>query len=343
MGSHARRGSVWRWVRLGAGTIAAVLCGLTAILALDTARSQAIDPPDPPTTDVVDFAITWAPHPERTARTTAVDPVLVERCRASNFVVITLGGTGMADSHYQANMIRSLVEDLGGCVMYHWYGHDYDAAASARSVERAVAAVTPSGERKPVVLLGASFGGIAAEDIAAQPVVAESPVIELRKIIMIATPIDMNDVIQDVFGVPVPWIKDVPLAIPRFGGLVVLGNAINGQRQRGELDDPTAWRETFINAAKTRPVLMWSQLERIRKGMLVVRPDLPVDYLGSPDSDLTVDTDHAYARLDNLIMAPTRYLTITGGGHDEGWLMSMADRYNEKLAPILADMFGRAA
>ncbi len=343
MGSRARRRPAWRWVRWGAGTIVAALVSLTAILALDTARSEALDPPDPPTTEVVDPSITWALYPERTARTTAVDPALVERCRASDFVVITLGGTGMADSQYQANMIRRLVEDLGGCVMYHWYGHLYDAAASARSVERAVSAVTPRGERTPVVLLGASFGGIAAEDIAAQPVVAESPVIDLRRIIMIATPVDMNDVIQDVFGVPVPWIKDVPLNIPRFGGLVVLGNAINGQRQRGELGAPPAWKETFVNASKTRPVLMWSQLERIRKGMLVVRPDIGVDYLGSPDSDLTVDTDHAYARLDNMIMAPTRYLTIADGGHDEGWLMSMADRYNEKLGPILAELFGQVA
>ena len=57
----------------------------------------------------------------------------------------------------------------------------------------------------------------------------------------------------------------------------------------------------------------------------------------------SVDTDHAYARLDNMIMAPTRYLTIADGGHDEGWLMSMADRYNEKLGPILAELFGQVA
>lgn len=343
MRTSAGRGRTRRWLRLAAATVAGALCSLSAVLALDTVRSEALDPSDPPTTGVVDHSITWALYPERTARSIAVDPVLVEQCRASNFVVVTLSGTGMADSQYQANMIQRFVEDLGGCVMYHWYGHSYDAYASALSVERAVAAVTPSGERKPVVLLGASFGGIAAEDIASQPVVVESPVIELRKIIMIATPVDMNDVVQDVFGVPVPWIKDVPLGIPRFGGLVVLGNAINGQRQRDQLLDPFEWKETFINAAKTRPVLMWSQLERIRKGMLMVRPDVPVDYLGSPDSDFTVDTDHAYERLDNLIMAPTRYITIDNGGHDQGWLLSMADRYNEKLAPILAELFGQAA
>jgi len=343
MRTSARSRRIHRGLRLAAATMAGVLGGMWAILALDTARSQALDPPDPPTTAVIDHAVTWSTYPERAAMTNPVDPGLVERCRTSDFVVITFSGTGMADSQYQANMIQSHVEDLGGCVMYHWYGHTYDEVASARSVERAVEDVTAPGERKPVVLLGASFGGIAAEDIAAQPAVADSPVIDLRKIIMVATPVDMNDVIQDVFGVPVPLIKDIPLGIPRFGGLVVLGNAVNGQGQRGELLDPVEWRETFTNAAKTRPLLMWSQLERIRKGMLTVRSDIPVDYLGSPDSDMTVDTDHAYARLDNLVMAPTRYFTVPGGGHDEGWLLSMADRYNEKLVPILAELFGQAA
>lgn len=343
MRNHAGRRRTLRWLGFAAATVAGVLIGITAILALDTVRSQALDPSDPPTTSVVDHMITWATYPERVARTTSVDPALVERCRSSNFVVITFSGTGMADSQYQANMIQGLVEGLGGCVMYHWYGQTYDAAASARSVESAVEAVTPSGQRKPVVFLGASFGGIAAEDIASEQVVVNSPVIDLRKIIMIATPVDMNDVIQDVFGVPVPWIKDVPLHIPRFGGLVVLANAINGQRQRGQLLDPDEWRETFVNAAKTRPVLTWSEIERLRKGMLVVRPDVPVDYLGSPDSDPTVDISHAYERVDNLIIAKTRFIAIPGGGHDEGWLVSMADRYNAKLGPILSELFGRVA
>lgn len=331
------------WLRFAAMTVAGTLLASAAILTLDAVRAWDVDPRDAPTTSVVDHAITWALYPERTARTTAVDPALVQQCRESHFVVVTFSGTGMTGSQYQANMIQSIVEDLGGCVMYHWYGHTYDAEASARSVADAITTVTPDGERKPVVFLGASFGGIAAEDIASQPVVADSPVIDLRKIIMIATPVDMNDVLQDVFGVPVPWIKDVPVGIPHFGGLVVLANAVNGQRQRGQLFNAMQWRETFINAAKTRPVLMWSELERIRKGMLLVRADVPVDYIGSPDSDFTVDTDHAYARVDNLIIARTRYFTIAEGGHDEGWLVSMADKYNAKISPILAEMFGRPA
>ncbi len=330
------------WARVVGLALAGLLCGLSALLTLDAERSFALDSPAQPTTSVVDHSITYAAYPEREARIHTVDATLVEQCRQSHFVVVSFSGTGMEASQYQANVIQRPIEDLGGCVMYHWYGHTYDAAASARSVADAIGQVTPDGERKPVVFLGASFGGIAAEDIATEPVVADSRVIDLVRIIMIATPVDMNDVLQDVFGVPVPLIKDIPVGIPRFGGLVVLGNAINGQRQRGELFDPVEWKNTFTNAAKTRPVLLWSELERLRKGMLRVRSDVRVDYLGSPDSELTVDTDKAYARIESIVIAETRYVQLHDGGHDLGWLTSTAGTYNEKLIPIFQELFGPA-
>lgn len=330
------------WVRVAVGALAGLVCSLSALLAVDAERSIALDSPDQPTTSVVDHSITYATYSEREARTHAVDATLVDQCRASHFVVVTFSGTGMEASQYQANVIQRPIEDLGGCVMYHWYGHTYDAAASAQSVADAIERVTPDGQRKRVVFLGASFGGIAAEDIATEPVVADSRVIDLVRIIMIATPVDMNDVLQDVFGVPVPLIKNIPVGIPRFGGLVVLGNAINGQRQRGQLGDPAEWKNTFTNAAKTLPVLLWSELERLRKGLLRVRPEVRVDYLGSPDSELTVDTDKAYARIESIVIAETRYVRLHDGGHDMGWLASTAGTYNEKLVPIFQEMFGPA-
>jgi hypothetical protein len=330
------------WVRLAFSGMAGLLCSLSALLAVDTARSIALDSPDPPSTSLMDHAITYATYSEREAKVRAVEPSLVEQCRQSNFVVVTFSGTGMEESHYQGNVIQRPVEDLGGCVLYHWYGHTYDAAASARSVAHAIGEVTPDGQRKQVVFLGASFGGIAAEDVATAPAVANSPVIDLVRIIMIATPMDMNDVLQDVFGVPVPLIKDVAVGIPRFGGLVVLGNAINGQRQRGQLGDPIEWRNTFANAAKTRPALLWSELERLRQGLVRVQPDVRVDYLGSPDSEQTVDTDKAYARIKSIVIAETRYVRMQDAGHDLGWLAATAGTYNEKLVPIFQELFGPA-
>lgn len=321
----------------------AFLAAFILLLSADAARTLALDPPDPPTTSVVNHDITWARNPEEKARQVEIDESLMRHCRESSFVVVTFSGTGMEDSHYQANMIQKLVEDLGGCIMYHWYGHIYDAQASARSVANAIADVTTSGKPKQVVFLGASFGGIAAEDVASDPAIRDSELIEVRKIIMIATPVDMNDVIQDVFGVPVPSIKDLPVRIPPFGGLVVLANAINGQRQRGQLTDADEWRNTFVNAEKTRAVLMRSELQRIRRGMLLVRRDVPVDYLAAPQTDHTVNTDSAFQRIDSVIEAETRYLTVPGGGHDRGWLLSTADLYNARIGPILQELFGTKA
>jgi len=332
-----------RWLAFWMCSAAALTAALTAVLVLDSVRSLALYRPDPPTTSVVDHAITWARFPQREARSRSTDPQLVEQCRRSRFVVVTFSGTGMEDSHYQANMLLSPVTKLGGCVMYHWYGSTYDAHASARSVTDALRSVTAEGERKEVVFLGASLGGIAAEDIASDPGIRSAQGVHLRKVIMIATPVDLNDVIVDVFGVPVPLIKDVQVPIPRFGDLVVLGNAINGQRQRGDLGDAAEWRKTLVNAPKTRSQLMWSELERLRTGMRVVRADVPVDYVGSPDSDATVNTDQAYERVANLVTAETRYLTIEGGGHDQGWLLASADIYNARLVPILEEMFGAPA
>jgi len=47
-------------------------------------------------------------------RTTTVDPALVDQCRGSHFVVVTFSGTGMEESHYQANVIQRAIEDAGG-------------------------------------------------------------------------------------------------------------------------------------------------------------------------------------------------------------------------------------
>lgn len=325
----------WR-LKFGAAIVGGLFAGVNAILGLDAARSEAIESHDAPTTSVLDHNITWTPNPEKEAKTRSVDPDLIEKCRESEFVVINLSGTGMETSHYAANMIQNIVEGLGGCSMYHWYGYTYDPEASAESIEKAVESVTPEGQRKQVILIGASFGGIAAEDIATQPAVEDSKVMDIRRIIMVQTPMDMSDVTDNVFGVPVAWIKNAP--IPEFGGIVTLGNAIKGQFSRGEIFNTAEWNNTFINAAKTKPGLMRSELLRIQQGLQKVNPDISVDYVASPDSDPTVDDWRACQRLAALLGGEkVSYVEIQGGGHDEGWLLSKADLYNSKVFLPLLD------
>lgn len=331
------------WTKRTVAVLGAAAFSLMTTLGIDAQYAKATDTPDGPTTSVVDHRITSADNPEKEAKLTQVDPALIEKCRESRFVTINFSGTGMETSHYAANMIQGIVENLGGCNMYHWYGHIYDPEASAESVEKAVENVTPAGQKKTVVLIGASFGGIVAEDIAMEPVIENSQVMNIQRIIMVATPVDTSDVTDDFFGIPIAWIQDVP--VPEFGNLPVLGNAVKGRLREGELDDLKKWNDTFINAAKTRPILMHSELQRIQRGLQKVRPDISVDYAASPDSDQTVNDWQAYQRLGKMVTdAKVSYIEIQGGGHDKGWLYSTADLYNSKVfGPILKELFGQEA
>lgn len=333
----------YKWkIKFGGAVLAGLTAGMGLILGIDAERSKAIDTPDAPTTSVIDHDITWTPDPEAEAKLRPVNPELIEKCRESKFVVINFSGTGMETSHYGANVIQNLVEDLGGCNMYHWYGHIYDPEASAKSVESAIESVTPEGQKKSVVFIGASFGGIAAEDIALEPTVKNSDTIELKRIIMLMTPMDMNDVTDTVFGIPVTWLKDLP--VPEFGELTVLGNAIKGQAQREQLFDLNEWNNTFINAAKTRPILMRSELQRIQQGLRRVRPDVSVSYVASPDSDPTVNDWQACQRLAGLFNQGTvSYVELKDAGHDMGWVLAESGKYNPKIGEVLQSMFGLAA
>lgn len=325
-----------------ASALAGVAFAAASLFGIDAELAKANDTPDAPTTSVIDHDITWTPDPESEAKLRPVNPELIEKCRKSKFVVINFSGTGMETSHYAANILQNLVEELGGCSMYHWYGHIYDPEASAESVESAIESVTPAGQKKQVVFIGASFGGIAAEDIALEPAVANSNKIDLKKIIMLMTPMDMNDVTDNFFGIPVTWLDDVP--VPEFGGLTVLGNAIKGQAQREQLLDGDEWNNTFINAAKTRPRLMRSELIRIEQGLRKVRPDVSVSYVASPDSDPTVNDWQACQRLAELFDDGTvSYVELKKAGHDKGWLVAESGKYNPKIGDILQNTFGLAA
>jgi hypothetical protein len=334
-----RKSRIW-FQRFGA-TLGGIALWGASLLGIDAAQYSTTRPSYGPTTSVVDKHITNADNPQEAAKVIDVDPALIEKCRDAKFVVINLSGTGMETSHYAASVLEQVTENLGGCSMYHWYGSEYNPAASADSIEKAVEEVTPTGTKKQVVLIGASFGGIAAEDIASEPAIENSNTIELKQIIMLATPMDMSVVTENFFGIPITWVKNLP--IPEFGKLPVLVNSINGQWRRGQLFDQNEWNNTFINTAKTDPGLMRSQLQRIQQGLRRVRPDVHVAYAASPDSDPTVDNSGSYGALTQMLGGDKVVeINIPGGGHDEGWLASKADLYNSKIfGPLLEALFGK--
>lgn len=303
--------------------------------------SRANDPHDGPTTSVVDMRVTTAPNPEQAAKITEINQDIVEQCRKSKFVVVIFSGTGMETSQYTANMIQDLVQKMGGCVMYHWYGSSYNPEASAESVAEAIDDVTPQGEVKLVIFIGESFGGIAAEDISMEPAIATDKNIDLKGITMIETPVDLNDATETLFGIPLAWLKDLP--IPEFNDLTMLLNSFNGQYLRDELGIPQAYNDSIINARKTSPQLTHDEVERMQRGMRKVNPNVSINYIGSADSTKTVDHKKAYNRIDAMTDATTTYLLIHGAGHDDLWLVKMYKLYENALIISFENTLGKAA
>lgn len=323
--------------RIALGLAGTALWGVT-VNGLANDISRANNPHDGPTTSVVDAAITTAQNPEEAAKQMEVRKEFIEQCRESHFVIVIFSGTGMETSHYTANMIQDLVQKMGGCVMYHWYGSSYNAKASSESVAEAIDDVTPPGEKKEVGFIGESFGGIAAEDISMEPAIADSKIIELRTAMMIETPVDLSDATETLFGVPLAWLKDLP--IPEFNDLTMLLNSFNGQYLRNELGVQKAYDDSIINAAKTSPQLTHDEVERIQQGMRI-NPNLPIVYIGSSDSTRTVDHKKAYDRIDAMTNAKTAYILIHGADHDEIWLVTVYPQYIPALVDALTSTFGK--
>lgn len=334
-----KRPSHWR--KFIAESMVATIATSMGILGIDTERSKALDTPDEPTTSVFDPNIAGAKDPESEARVRSVNPELIKQCRRSEFIVIYLSGAGMETSHYAASVFHQLVEELGGCSVYHWYGHVYDAKATTESIVHVIEYLANEGEKKKTVLIGPSTGGIIAEDIATQPALQNSNSIDLRKIIMVQTPVDMNDTTEKVFGFPVHWLQQLP--IPEFGGLIPLAHAINGQIIKKGNSSSDEWRDTFLNAKKTRPALLHSQLERIQQGLRKVNPNVAVDYIASPDGDHTVNNLQAYQRLIVLLGEDkVTYVVVSGVGHDELWISEKAEKFKPAIKNALKGLPDKA-
>ena len=132
--------------------------------------------------------------------------------------------------------------------------------------------------------------------------------------------------------------------MPEFGKLAVLASNIGSQAQQGKLFTETGLHDAFVNTAKTRPVLMRSELLRIQQGLQNVRPDLAVSYVASPGSDTTVNNVRAFQRLETLPGgAKVTFVEIGDASHDSAWLVSEATKFNPVFKKIFEDTFTLAA
>lgn len=332
----------WK-IKFGGAVLAGTALWGLAVNELANQISRANDPHDGPRTEIAHI-MNYPPGIAPTkAQVGENEPNYEELARNSKFVLVIQSGTGMETSQYTANVLYDTVQNLGGVILYSWYGTHYDSHASAISIRDAIRKITPEGEVKPVLMLGQSFGGIAVEDESEDPVLQSADFMNIKKIIMIETPMDLNDATETFFGMPISWFKDAK--IPEFNGLTTLVNAINGQYLREELGVREEWTNTFINAARTSPQLMQSQVERIQQGMRKVNPYVSVDYIGSTDSKKTVNHLQAYERLEGMANAKTkiRYIQIAGVDHDEIWLSKQVDKYIPSIIDSIKDVVGKEA
>lgn len=337
-----RRSRFPYWKKQLAVTLAGTALWGLGVNELANQISRANDPHEGPRTElahVINYPPGIAPTKEQSDEG-GID--YMELARKSKFVLVIQSGTGMETSQYTANVLYKTVQELGGVILYSWYGSSYDSHASAVSIRNAIREITPEGEVKPVIMLGQSFGGIAVEDESEDPVLQEADFIDMRRFIFEETPVDLGDATETFFGIPLSWLKDIQ--IPEFNGLTTLFNAINGQYLRGQLGLPEEWTNTFINAAQTSPELMRSEVVRMQSGLQRINPNVPIDYIGSTDSRNTVNHRQAFERLAAMgVKAKVRYIQISGVDHDEIWLSQQVDKYIPAIVDSIKDVVGHEA
>jgi hypothetical protein len=297
------------------------LATLIPFMAVDLAAAEGANPPPAaPQVHVFDPTIVWPEDawidPQELAQSQPVDPFLTKACQEASFYVIHLSGTGLETSHYAAGLMDDVVRPLNGCSLYLWYGDNYDAEGNAEAVAEAISWLNPGGEAKPVILAGASFGGIAAEAIAANPAIQNSPHLHVAGIIMESTPLDLSDVRSEgVFGELTHLGAElVDPENPSGDYLPVIASnllALGG----GEIN----WEDTWRNITRTWPQLMWTQVAGIRAGMTSTRQDLPVVYVSSA-ADNVVSVDQAEQRIRETLGDVTSYRLSEPVPHAGCWL-----------------------
>lgn len=340
--TEARRGKQHLVLKLGVAAVCGLVAETTTVFTLDTSVTQAFEVPHGPSVAILDQRITTTNNPVATMRSEQADPTLVERCRESQFVVLIIDGTGLPTSFYTGNQINDIVNELKGCVMYVVKGTEYDEQALAQEIKDAIDSVTPEGEVKHAVVVGQSEGGIIAEDMVTNPTLENADNLIFDKVIMLMTPVDMNDVKQTIFGIPATWLNAWPGELPKYGNLTVLINAINGQRLRGDLGKLQEWGFTLENAAKTDPNTMHADVERVRTGMRKFNPNIDIDYVATPE-DETVDNSKAIQRLVDMMRQAggTGVVSVhwlpASIKHDGCWQAENAPTCNEvALEPAIA-------
>lgn len=288
---------------------------------------------------VVDAGLTYAFDPPDKASAHILEGD-EQFCADSDTAVVYDDGTGLETDRWAAIMNHDLVRSIGGCSIFMKFGQRYDGPEdTARAFMEIIRSITPPGKKKKVILSGPSLGGMIWEEIISLQSVRAADYIDLKGVIMEASPTAMADVKEDVFGIPVQSIK-MPDVVP-FGKGAVFFNNLNEQRERGDVANMSSYYDTWVNSLITRPQLTATELQRLRKGGFPIRDDVDIWYIQSPDSDPTVMTEQALVSLRKITKATITDLAIKGGGHAAMWLnfryVAYKEAYRTALTESLAD------
>lgn len=302
-------GLAMRASKIGATGLSLAAISYLSILGVE----RATDPPDGP-------SIHWVSD-----RTT---------CENSDFIVIHNSGTGKETGEHIATNNRKLIESFGGCAMYLVYGYTYQPAESAKVLSTTIEAFVKDANKRKLVLIGSSFGGIAWEEIATHPAVRDSPFIDILAIVMESSPTSMKDVKGDILGLPASDVAN--LRIPIIRPFVLANNLLDIIERKDDINSLTV-KNAAINAAETRPQLVDSQLAETIRGLgpHEIRSDVRIFYIHSPKTDDMINTVKSLGTLRRMTNATITELAIEGAGHATSWLDFKYDKTKPAYEEVL--------
>lgn len=195
-----------------------------------------------------------------------------EQCQGSNFFVAYMSGTGLETAQYAARENQSLAKTYGACSLVVEYGTNFYSEAIAQQLIERVEEHLDDGELGHVLLVGNSFGGIAAQRVADSPSLYGSKRVQVNGMLLQATPANA----ECVKGVGQNLVRLSPSQLVVGKTPVLLMNLWGIVERQDNVFDTGALQDAFHNTAVTSSSLIATQATMIREGFPEPRP-LPQD------------------------------------------------------------------
>lgn len=221
-----------------------------------------------------------------------------EHCRQADFYVAFASGTGLQTAKYAARNNDELAETYRACRLVIDYGTHYDADYIASQLIEAIESIRPEGSlgEAHVMLVGASFGGIAVQEIANTEAIQSQNTVKIERLILESTPsssMDVKGVSQAAFLVS----KSPVIA----GPVPVWVNGVMGAIAHGDnIFDPKTQEYINGNTSETSTRLIRQQVQKIESGYPAPKESVPTTLISSP-GDVVVDYEKAKKAIGGIV------------------------------------------